>query len=126
MQLDIKTEEARQVIDITDQVQSLVNPKAKAAVVYARHTTCGVTTAEFEDELNQDFLDFLEATIPKNIKWRHAHDPSQSPWHSLTTVIGPSINVAVQDGKLVLGTWQKIVLVELDGPRDRQIVVTNL
>src|SRR3989344_3882618 len=125
MQLTIKTKQPREVIDITDQVQSLVNPEAKALVIYAMHTTCGVTTAEYEDELNQDLLDFLEAAIPKGIKWRHAHDPSQSPWHSLSAIFGSNITVPVHDGKMVLGTWQRVVLVELDGPRDRKVEVTN-
>jgi secondary thiamine-phosphate synthase enzyme len=126
VELTVKTKQDRQVIDITDDVQKAVQPGAKAVIVYAMHTTCGVTTAEVEPELDQDLLDFLGAIRPKGINWRHAHDPSQSPWHSLSAIIGSNINVPVQDGKLILGTWQRIVLLELDGPRERKVTITNL
>jgi secondary thiamine-phosphate synthase enzyme len=126
VELTVKTKHDRQVIDITDEIQKVVKSSDKAVIVYAMHTTCGVTTAEVEPELDQDLLDFLGAIRPKGIQWRHAHDPSQSPWHSLSAIIGSNINVPVQKGRLVLGTWQRIVLVELDGPRERKIHITNL
>lgn len=126
VELIIKTEKSRQVIDITDQVQKMVKPEAGAVVVYVAHTTCGITTAEVEPELDHDLLDFLEGITPKDVKWRHPHDPTQSPSHSLSAIIGPNVTVPVQKGKLVLGTWQRIILVELDGPRERKIIISNL
>ncbi len=63
--------------------------------------------------------------IPK-LKYRHPHNPAHVPAHLASSIIGPSVTVPVVDGQLVLGTWQRIILVELDGPRERELVVTNL
>lgn len=63
--------------------------------------------------------------IPK-LDYRHPHNPAHVPAHLASSIIGPSVTVPVQDGKLKLGTWQRIVLVELDGPRDRAVKVVSL
>jgi secondary thiamine-phosphate synthase enzyme len=68
-------------------------------------------------------LDFLKSLIP-NINWRHPHNPSHAPDHLLSSLIGPGVCVPVADAKLQLGTWQRIILVEFDGPRERSISVT--
>lgn len=123
--LTIKTKDNRQVVDITDQVQKMVDKTAKAIVVYVAHTTCAVTTADLDPGTDLDLLDAVWGMIPK-LKYRHPHDPSHVPAHLASSIIGPSITVPVADGKLVLGTWQRIILVELDGPRERDLAVVNL
>jgi secondary thiamine-phosphate synthase enzyme len=125
MKLSIRTEEAKQVVDITDQVQELIKPGSSATIVYVAHTTCAVTTADLDPGTDLDLLDAVWQMIPK-LKYRHPHNPAHVPAHLASSVIGPSVTVPVQDGKLVLGTWQRIILVELDGPRERQIIVTSL
>jgi secondary thiamine-phosphate synthase enzyme len=123
--LIIKTDQNRQVVDITDDVQEMVGKDAKAVVVYAGHTTCAVTTADLDPGTDLDLLDAVWEMIPK-LDYRHPHDPAHVPAHLASSIIGSSVTVPVEDGKLVLGTWQRIILVELDGPRERDLTVTSL
>jgi secondary thiamine-phosphate synthase enzyme len=123
--LTITTTDNRQVVDITDQVQKMVDKTAKTAIVYVAHTTCAVTTADLDPGTDLDLLDAVWGMIPK-LKYRHPHDPSHVPAHLASSIIGPSVTVPLDDGKLVLGTWQRIILVELDGPRERQLYIINI
>lgn len=121
----IKTTDNRQVVDVTDQIQKMVDKDAKAVVVYVAHTTCAITTADLDPGTDLDLLDAVWGMIPK-LTYRHPHDPSHVPAHLASSIIGPSVTVPVDSGRLVLGTWQRIILVELDGPRERQLAVVNL
>lgn len=123
--LVIKTDKNRQVVDITDDVQKLVDKGAATCVVFVAHTTCAVTTADLDPGTDLDLLDAVWEMIPK-LKYRHPHNPAHVPAHLASSIIGPSVTVPVVDGQLVLGTWQRIILVELDGPRERQLVVMSL
>ena len=91
--------------------------------VFVAHTTCAVTTADLDPGTDLDTLEFLRKLVP-NIKFRHPHDPSHAPDHILALIIGPSVSVPFENKKLILGTWQRIVLIELDGPRDRNVHVS--
>ncbi|MBX4197593.1 secondary thiamine-phosphate synthase enzyme YjbQ [Candidatus Saccharibacteria bacterium] len=125
MKFDVKTDQERQVIDITDQVAELVKPGARVVSVFVAHTTCAVTTADLDPGTDLDLLDAVWEMIPK-LKYRHPHNPAHVPAHLASSIIGPNVTVPVKDGQLVLGTWQRIILVELDGPRNRQLVITPL
>jgi secondary thiamine-phosphate synthase enzyme len=119
--LKIITDQNRQVLDITDKVLNLIEGNALACLVFVAHTTCAITTAD----IDLDLLDAVWEMIPK-LNYRHPHDPSHVPAHLASSIIGPSVTVPVENGKLILGTWQRIILVELDGPRERQLVITSL
>lgn len=121
----VKTKDNRQAVDITDQVQNMVGKDAKAILVYVAHTTCAVTTADLDPGTDLDLLDAVWEMIPK-LNYRHPHNPAHVPAHLASSIIGPSVTVPVSDGRLVLGTWQRIILVELDGPRERNLAVVNL
>jgi len=123
--LTIKTTQSRQVIDITDQVRQLIGQDATICTVFVAHTTCAVTTADLDPGTDLDLLDAAWEMIPK-LKYRHPHNPAHVPAHLASSIIGPSVTVPVENGLLVLGSWQRIILVELDGPRERQLVVTSL
>jgi secondary thiamine-phosphate synthase enzyme len=125
MQLMISTDTKRQVIDITDDVARQVSQDDKALQVFVLHTTAAITTADLDPGTDLDLLDALDSIIPDRI-WRHPHDPSHATDHLLASIVGPSVTVPVEKGKLVLGTWQRIVLIEFDGPRKRNIVVKSL
>lgn len=107
------------MIDITDEVARLV-PAERSGVahVFVWHTTCAVTTADLDPGTDLDLLDFLAGMTP-DVQWRHPHNPAHTPAHLLSSIIGPSVGVPFADGRLQLGTWQRIILVELDGPRER-------
>lgn len=122
--MTIETSDKRQVIDITERVASEIDNGASGLVtVFVQHTTAAVTLADLDPGTDEDFLEFL-AKITPDVKWRHPHDPSHAPDHLLASLIGASVVIPVASGKLALGTWQRIVLVELDGPREREIVVS--
>jgi len=70
----------------------------------------------------EDFLDVAEEIIPR-LRFRHAHNPSHAWSHMAASLIGASLSLPVVNGELRLGTWQSVLLVELDGPRERQIMV---
>jgi len=122
--LVVNTEQNRQVVDITDQVQRLIDNDASLVTIFVAHTTCAVTTADLDPGTDLDLLDAVQELIPK-LHYRHPHDPSHVWTHIASSIIGPSVSIPVHSGKLVLGTWQRVILVELDGPRKRDITVTT-
>jgi secondary thiamine-phosphate synthase enzyme len=124
--LRINTSELKQIVDLTDSVQAVVRKtKVRDGLchLFITHTTAGVTTGEIGEGTEQDFLQVVEQMIPR-IQFRHAHDPSHAWSHMAASIVGPSLTIPVSAGALVLGTWQSVMLVELDGPRERQVHVT--
>jgi secondary thiamine-phosphate synthase enzyme len=124
--LSIETHKKRQVVDITDDVQRQLRrsfaQKNGVCQLLVLHTTAALTTADLDPGTDLDMLDAFEAMMPK-LRYRHPHDPSHVPDHILSALIGTSVSLIVQNGSLVLGTWQRVVLVELDGPRRREIAM---
>ncbi|QQR52117.1 YjbQ family protein [bacterium] len=126
MKLSVRTQKPRQIIDLTDHVNSLLPDRSNgAALLTVLHTTVALTTADLDPGTDLDFLDFLDLITP-NRPWRHPHDPEHAPDHFLASIIGPSVTLPVVAGKLVLGQWQRFVLVELSGPRIRHLDLTLL
>ena len=125
-QLQVNTTELKQIVDVTDQVQGVIRQaklKEGLCMVFVTHTTAAITTGEIGEGTEQDFLQIVEQMIPR-IQFRHAHDPSHAWSHMASSILGPSLTIPVSGGKLVLGTWQSVMLVELDGPRERNVYVT--
>ena len=126
--LHISTTELKQIVDLTDQVQAVIQQeklKDGLCSVFVSHTTAAVTTGEIGEGTEQDLLQIVEQMIPR-IQFRHAHDPSHAWSHMASSILGPSLTIPVSAGKLVLGTWQSVMLVELDGPCKRHVYVTLL
>jgi secondary thiamine-phosphate synthase enzyme len=125
--LSIKTREKRQVLDITDDLESILakdhGKRSGICNLLVLHTTAALTTADLDPGTDLDMLDAFEAMVPK-LKYRHPHNPAHVPDHILSALIGTSLALPFQKGKLVLGTWQRVVLIELDGPRERAVMVT--
>lgn len=117
----LKTGRRQEFVDIT----ALVEADLKAAsaseglcVVFVTHTTAALTINENADSaVPQDMLSKLAQLVPENENYRHLEGNSDA--HILSTLIGCSLTIPVQLGKLVLGTWQGIFFVEFDGPRQR-------
>lgn len=123
----VNTNKRREVIDITDRIARQL-PTGKGAMnIFVKHTTAVVTTADLDPGTDEDLLSTLEDLLPQNA-WLHPHDSSYEhvSAHLLASIIGPNINVPYENGTLCLGAWQRIILVELDGPREREVVVTAL
>jgi len=122
--LSIKTHKKREILDITDRIQGLLKHDSNGICNLAiLHTTAALTTADLDPGTDLDMLDAFAAMIPK-LRYRHPHNPEHVPDHILSSLIGTSVSVPFERGNLLLGTWQRIVLVELDGPRQRDIVAT--
>ena len=128
IKLTIKTNQKKEVLDITDQINAEINKqdfKEGLCNLFLTHTTASLTTADLDPGTDQDYLDAFEKMIPK-LNFRHPHDPSHMPDHILSSLIGISLVLPVENGKLVLGIWQRVILIEFDGPRQREIVINLL
>ena len=123
--LHINTVNRKQVVNLTDRIEAVIQ-KAKTydglCSVFVTHTTAALTTGEIGEGTEEDFLQVVEQMIPR-IQFRHAHDPKHAGSHMASSILGPSLTIPVSAGKLVLGTWQSVMLVELDGPRERAVYV---
>jgi secondary thiamine-phosphate synthase enzyme len=122
MNLQVSTDHKRQVVDITDKIEAILQGSG-VVNMFLQHTTAALTTADLDPGTDKDIIDALEAMTPSR-KWRHPHDPNHFPDHLWSTVIGTDLTLPYIDGKLLLGTWQRVVLIELDGPRERQIQIS--
>jgi secondary thiamine-phosphate synthase enzyme len=122
----IKTSRKKQIVDITAKVSEIVRKIAVTegiCCVYTRHTTAAITINENDDpNVCEDILEALAKLIPEGI-WRHDRIDNNAAAHIKASLIGPSEAIPVKDGKLLLGTWQAVMLVELDGPRERRVLV---
>jgi secondary thiamine-phosphate synthase enzyme len=126
MIIEIKTNKKREIVDVTDKIQEIIEKQDKNSGLihlFALHTTCALTTADLDPGTDLDYLDTLEKIVPK-LNFRHPHNPSHFPDHFLSSLIGTSLLVPFENKNLILGTWQRIILIELDGPRVRNIKVT--
>lgn len=123
MEVTIKTREKRQVVDITDIIADKVTENSwdsGVVNIFAKHTTCCLTTADLDPGTDKDMLDAFEKMFPKG-DYQHPHDPEHVGDHIMSSLIGPSVSVPIENGQLLLGTWQRIVLIEFDGPRERDL-----
>ncbi|CAN5227188.1 secondary thiamine-phosphate synthase enzyme YjbQ [soil metagenome] len=124
MNISIHTTKKDEVIDITNRIEEHLNENDNGiCIIFIKHTTACITTADLDPGTDLDLLEALRKILPE-IKYRHPHNPAHTPDHILSSVISPSITVPFSQGELALGTWQRVVLIELDGPRDRNIELT--
>ncbi len=123
--LSIRTRKKREVVDITDRVEDLISEAKQTGTcsVSVLHTTAALTTADLDPGTDLDLLDAFEAMVPK-LRYRHPHNPAHVADHILSALIGTSVSLPVENGRLLLGTWQRIILLEFDGPRERELVVS--
>ena len=124
--LTIKTHRKREILDVTDQVEELLRKhhagRSGACHLVVLHTSAALTTADLDPGADADMLDAFERMIPK-LNYRHPHDPEHVPDHIFSALIGTSTTLLFENDSLILGTWQRVILVELDGPRQREIAV---
>ncbi len=133
----VVTERAPQFIDITEEVQRVVQAsgvREGLALVFCRHTTAAVRINENEPLLIADMEEFLKRIAPRDLYYRHndfeirTHNmtPEESPnghAHCQHLLLGASEAIPVEHGRLCLGSWQRLFLVELDRPREREVTV---
>ncbi|QTA92410.1 secondary thiamine-phosphate synthase enzyme YjbQ [Desulfonema magnum] len=126
MLLTVKTKARTELIDITSEIQEAVQSAGLnegLCMVCVPHTTAAVTINENADpSVKADILMVLNKIIPWEADYRHLE--GNSPAHIKSTLVGASELIAVENGKLVLGTWQGIFFCEFDGPRNRKVNIS--
>jgi len=127
-ELRIRTAAKRVMVDLTARVAEIVARSGLAeglCSVYVPHATAAIVINENDDpNVCTDVLDALDRLIPAGI-WRHDRVDGNAASHIQATLLGPGETIPVKDGRLQLGTWQAVMLVELDGPRERRVLVTT-
>lgn len=127
MGMDVKTNSRVELIDITDRVVGQVLESGiqnGICVVSTRHTTTSIIINENESGLRSDILNMLDTLIPPSAGYMHDRIDNNADSHLRSILLGTSETIPIIDGRLVLGTWQRIFLVELDGPRKRTVNTT--
>ena len=124
-QFSVSTNSSTEMVDITSQVQNeLKRAEIKSGIctVYVPHTTAGITINEGADPaVARDMVMELNKIIPLQDEYAHAEGNSAA--HIKTSLLGSSVQIPVEEGRLSLGTWQSVFLCEFDGPRNRRVIV---
>jgi secondary thiamine-phosphate synthase enzyme len=127
--IQIKSKSENDILDITDKVSQFVKESKienGAVIVFVVGSTAAITTIEYESGLRKDFPEMLSRLAPSEIEYAHDniwHDGNGHS-HVRASLIGPSLVILILEGHLTLGTWQQIVLVEMDTrPRERKIIL---
>ena len=125
MIIEVRTTARREMVDITGRIAAVFEGSDDGFChVFVPHTTAAVVINESADpDVARDLTAAYEAMVP-SISFAHAEGNSDA--HLLATLLGSSVTVPVEKGRLCLGTWQGIFFVELDGPRSRKVRVTRI
>ncbi|MCU0637928.1 MAG: secondary thiamine-phosphate synthase enzyme YjbQ [Methanothrix sp.] len=124
--IEIETGKQIEAADITSKVGQALREsgiKSGICIVYSLHTTTALTINEADDALINDILSLLERIAPKGAGYEHDRGDGNAHAHLRAALLGNSAIIPVEDGRLALGTWQRIIFLEFDGPRRRRIFV---
>ena len=124
-EISVQTNSRVQMIDVTSAVQKALNEEkieTGLCLVYTPHTTAAVTINENADpDVPRDILDALDRAVPLRANYRHMEGNSAA--HVKSSLVGASELVIIENGHLVLGTWQSVFFCEFDGPRTRKLII---
>ncbi len=119
----VRTTSRMEMLDLTDRLQQAIasaGVEQGVLIAYNPHTTAALTINEGADpDVRQDLLGALDRIVPVDHPYRHAE--GNSPAHMMAMLVGASVTILVEQGRLRLGTWQRVFFCEFDGPRDRRI-----
>ena len=126
--ISVETNSRAELIDVTTKIQAAIN-KSKVrdgvCLLFCPHTTAGLTINENADpSVQRDILNTLARIIPEDHNYTHSEGNSDS--HIKSSLLGSTLSVFIESGKLCLGTWQGIYFCESDGPRSREVWVKLL
>lgn len=120
----VRTSEREQIVIVTREVNDALAKLGATdgvATIVVPHTTCAISVNENADpDVPRDLVQALRAAVP-NVSFRHGEGNSDA--HFLSMLIGSSLSWPYRNGKLILGTWQGVYFIELDGPRERKVNV---
>ncbi len=122
--IKLTTKKKYEVVDITEEIEKNVKDIGEGIVViYTPHATGAVIINEnYDPNIRLDITDSLNELIPEG-KWRHDSIDNNGAAHIKAAILGPSETVIIKNGKLQLGTWQSICFCDLDGPKERKILI---
>src|SRR5512145_618093 len=127
-EITVQTRARTEMIDITAAMQKMINEEkieSGICLVYTPHTTAAITINENADpDVPRDMLAALDRAVPLSANYRHAEGNSAA--HVKSSLVGASELVIIENGRLVLGTWQSIFFCEFDGPRYRKVMIKFL
>ncbi|HOV82861.1 MAG TPA: secondary thiamine-phosphate synthase enzyme YjbQ [Methanothrix sp.] len=127
--IEIDTEKPVNVIDITGRVGQAVQEsgvESGLALVYVMHTTCGLTVNEADGALIDDMLSLLQRLVPRGAGYRHDRGDGNAHAHLRSMLLSSSAVIPVENGEPAMGAWQRILFLEMDGPRRRKIMVRTI
>ena len=122
--IKVKSNKREELIEITGEVAKYISENGEGiCVLFTQHTTCGLTINENADpDVKSDMLLFLKNTIPQYYEgFRHFEHNSDA--HIKSSLVGFSVTIPFENGKLLLGRWQRIYLCEFDGARERSVLM---
>lgn len=124
----VKTSKRVEIVDITDLVEEFIANVNGSGLLLVKvpHTTAAITVNEAEPGLLEDIAEALLKIAPVEYPWRHNRIDNNAHAHIASSLIGDSRIIPVVNGRLELGTWQRVLLVELDGPRSRRVLLYYL
>jgi secondary thiamine-phosphate synthase enzyme len=122
-QINLQTSSREEIVDITEQVSWVIpSDFSWICIVYTPHTTCWITINEWYDpDVADDLLFWLSRLVPKSQEFKHLEWNSDA--HIKSSLIGVSQTIIVEEWKLILWTWQRILFCEFDWPRRRKVLV---
>lgn len=126
--VQVNTPDHAVMVDVTDLIARKVQEsgvKSGLCVVYIPHTTAGITINEGADPaVMEDFLSTLDRLVPWKSNYRHSEGNAAA--HIKSILVGGSVYIIIENGRLILGTWERVFLCEFDGPRTRKIRIKIL
>ena len=127
--IEIESHKSVDVIDITDQVDRALRESGVdngIMLVYSLHTTTGLVINEADNALINDIIGLLQRIVPQGAGYQHDRGDGNAHAHLQAALLGNSLMIPIEKGKLVMGIWQRILFFELDGPRKRKVFVRAL
>jgi len=125
----VSTKNRFEVVNISSKVEEVVRKSGISngiALVFLPHATAALIANEYEPRIVSDYIEWVKKNIPPDAPWRHNEIDNNAHAHIASAIIESSRIFPVINGRLVRGTWQEIMLLELDGPRNRRVVVQVL
>jgi secondary thiamine-phosphate synthase enzyme len=126
--LTIKTEKQKQIVDLTALLNDLFMKNSYdtgICFLFTNHTSCCLTITNLDSGADADLLNAVDNMVPK-LPYQHSTDFPHEESHIISTIMGPSLAIPIQSASMMLGGWQRVILLELNGPRERRIVVNYL
>ena len=126
-EFEIKTSRRREIVDITKKIEKIVEKskvKNGICLIFLPHATAGIILEEHESGLIKDIENEIEKLFPRGAGYEHDRIDDNADSHLASGFIGQSRIYPVKNGEIIRGTWQRALLIELDGPRHRRIFVS--